>query len=426
MECKIITPKEKKIILENFASLTTLQSINYVLPLIVLPYLVRTIGPEKFGLIAFAQAFIQYFMILTDYGFSLSATRKISLCTGQKDTCAIFSSVMTVKFILAGASFLILMIIINFVPKFKHDWLLYVFSFGAVIGNTLFPVWFFQGQEKMRYISIINIAGGLIYAGFIFLFIRSPRDYLLVPLFNSLFFLGTGIMGLRVAFKKFNLEFVIQSYSDIKEELKTSWNIFTSVVAINAYTTTRIFAVGLLTNNILTGYYSIAERIAGVVQTFPLASLSQAVYPRISKIFSRSKKRALGLMHKAQHSTTLTCLICVPVIFFISPLIIRFACGVQYPEVIISLKLLLISIFFTSANAFKVQFLLVCGRADIYSRIHIRAALLGLPLIFIFIHYFSYLGAAVATITIEAIIFISTSQILYALINNPKGPYLKK
>ncbi|MDD5196789.1 MAG: flippase [Candidatus Omnitrophota bacterium] len=422
MDKKIITPKEKRVILENFTSLSTLQGISYLIPLVILPYLIRVIGPEKFGLIAFAQALIQYFMIFTDYGFSLTATRKISLCKDQKQASTIFSTVMTVKFILAFLSYLILLFLINAIPKFRHDWLLYVFSFGAVIGNTLFPVWLFQGAEKMKFITIINIIGGIIYTVSLFIFVKEPADYLLVPLLNSLFFIITGLLGLYIAFKEFDLEFVFQSYSNIREELKTGWEIFISIVAINTYTATRIFAVGLLTNNTLTGYYSIAEKITGVIQAFPLASLSQAIYPRISKIFAKSKRRALRLMHKVQHSTTLTYLLAIPVLFFLSPVIVKIACGKNYPEVVISLKLLLLSMFFISANAFKVQFLLVCGRPDIYSRIHVLAALLGLPLIFIFIHYFSYLGAAAATITIETIIFISTSQILYALTNNYRKP----
>ncbi len=403
------SPVERKMVLKNVAFLSVLQAITYILPVIVLPYLFRVIGPEKFGLVCFAQAFVQYFMILTDYGFSISATKEISLCCGEKTrVCSVFSSVMTVKLGLAALSLIALTTIVYFIPKFRNDWLVYVFSFGAVLGNTLFPVWFFQGTEKMKHIADLNIIGGIFFALSIFLLVKTPQDYLLVPLINSCVFLITGLLGLYIVFRRFGVSFKFQGYKNIRQQLKAGWDIFVSVVAINTYTTTRIFTVGLLTNNTITGFYSIAEKIANFIQTFPLASFSQAIFPRLSKIFHKNKAKAVKIMQRLQHITTNISLICLPIIFVFAHLIVRVICGGDYKETVLSLRLLVVSVFFISSNAFRVQFLLVCGKTHIYSRIHVIMALVGLPLIFLLIYAFSYTGAAIATVIIEAGIFIIT------------------
>ncbi|MDD5116486.1 MAG: flippase [Candidatus Omnitrophica bacterium] len=407
---RIVTHKERKIVLGNFISLTTLQTISYILPLIILPYLIRVIGIEKFGLIAFAMSFVQYFMILTDYGFSLSATKTISLIGEHKQRVSeVFSSVMTVKFILAGLSFLMLGAIVYFVPKFKGDWLVYILSFGSVIGNTLFPVWFFQGKEKMNYISLVNVAGGLIYALCLFIFVKGPQDFLLIPVMNSLQSIVGGLLGLYIVFRKFQVRFILQKYATIKQEIRTGWDIFISILSINAYTTSRVFAMGLLTNNVITGYYSLAEKIASYIQTFPMDSFTRAVFPRISNVFARNKQRAVAIMYRIQDGITLGFVISLPIAYILAPWIIQLVCGVAYKEVIVTLRLLLAAVFFVGANNFKVQFLLVCGKQDLYAKIHIGAALIGLPLIFILIYQFSYIGAAFATVLIEAGVFIFTS-----------------
>ena len=70
---------DKRVLIENTISIAITQILTYVMPLISLPYLSRVLGVEKFGLVFWAQACIQYFMLITEYGFNWSASIEISI-----------------------------------------------------------------------------------------------------------------------------------------------------------------------------------------------------------------------------------------------------------------------------------------------------------------------------------------------------------
>jgi len=397
----------------NFFSLSVLQALNYILPLITLPYLVRVLGPEKYGLISFVQAFIAYFSILTDYGFGLSATREISINRENKEKVSeIFSSVMTIKIFLGILSFVILGLVLLSVPKFGNEWLLYIFTFGTVLGNILFPVWFFQGMENMKWITILNIIARSIFTVLIFVFVHKESDYLNVAIINSLGLIIAGIISLIIVFKNFKIKFILPKLENIKYQLKEGWHIFIAQVAVSGYTYSRTFAVGLFTNNTITGYYAIAEKLMNVIQTFPLGSITQSLYPRISKIYTENKQKAINLMKRFQKFTTLAYLIGLPIVYFLSPWLIKIITGEPYPEVILALRLLLLAIFFINANAFRVNFLLISGRDNIYSKIHIIMGIIGLFLTFLMTYFFSFVGTAISIIIISSFVFILTIKYL--------------
>lgn len=103
-------------ILKNIISLIGIQGVNYIIPLITLPYLVRILQPAGYGSLGFSLAIIQYFTILTDYGFNLSVTQKIAINRDDKTFISkTFWSVISCKLLLGvgGGVVLFLMLLIN-------------------------------------------------------------------------------------------------------------------------------------------------------------------------------------------------------------------------------------------------------------------------------------------------------------------------
>ncbi len=285
----MITKSDKKRLLSNFFSLVSLQGVNYILPLLTFPYLVRVLGVEYFGLLAFATAIITYFTIITDYGFNLTATREISVHRDNKEkVIEIFSAVMSIQFILMLLSFLLLVILIFSFERFSKDWEVYFITFGTVIGQMLFPVWFFQGMERMKYITYLNIFAKSIFTVAIFIFVKEQNDFYLVPLFTSIGFILAGILSLVIIQKEFKVKFVFQPIDTIKYYLFDGWYLFKTRIFVSLYTVTNIFLLGVFTNNTVVGFYSIAERIVNAVGGL-FAPANQAIYPFMTKLYQEKK-----------------------------------------------------------------------------------------------------------------------------------------
>lgn len=274
---------KKKRLLDNFLSLGALKIVGYVLPLISLPYLSRILGAEMFGLVFFALAFVQYFNILTDYGFGLSATREIAINRhNSKNLSNIFSAVFFIKLVLLLISFLILCLCVALIPKLRENSLIFIFSFIMVIGNTIYPVWFFQGMERMKYITFLNILSKVIFLVLIFIFVKQQSDYLIVPLLNSLGFLIAGIIGMYFAIKHLGAKLYIPKWNAIKKQFRYSTEFFLSRASLSVYSNTNTFFLGLISSNLMVGLYVSAEKIYNAIDSF-MGPLSDALYPYIAK-----------------------------------------------------------------------------------------------------------------------------------------------
>ncbi len=409
---KFLNTTDKKRLLSNFLSLSILQGANYILPLITLPYLVRVLGAEKFGLIMFAQAFIQYFVTLTDYGFNLSATREISIHRDNKEKVSeIFSSIMIIKFGLLILSFILLTLIVFSFEKFRKDWIIYYLTFGIVVGQVLFPVWLFQGMEKMKYITFLNILSKLLFTVAIFIFIHKTSDFIYVPLINSLGFITAGIIGLWIVFKTFNITFKYIGRNILIHHLKEGWHIFISSVAINLYTVSNTFILGIFTNNTIVGYYSAAEKLIKAIQGL-LIPVSQTIYPYISKLINESLKKAILFLKKMLILIGSISFLFSLILFLFSEEIVNIVLGYQYKESIVVLKILAFLPFIVAlSNLFGIQTMLTLNYKKAFSNILVSASIINILLAFILVPLYKHIGISFALLISE--IFVTVTMFLY-------------
>ena len=147
--------KQHKKIIENFSYLSVLQILSLITPLITYPYLVKTLGEVMYGTVVFAQAVVTYFNILVVFGFNFTAARDVSLHRDNpKKLNEIISAVTIIKTLFLIVSLLLISGYMLYVSQI--DYILYYLSFWICLNEILFPTWFFQGIEEMKYITFIN------------------------------------------------------------------------------------------------------------------------------------------------------------------------------------------------------------------------------------------------------------------------------
>lgn len=282
----------------NIVSLFILQGANYALPLLVIPYLVRVLGPEYYGRIAFAQAFITYFMVLTDYGFNLSATRAIAQVRDDKQAVSrIASAVMLVKMGIMAAGFVIMLGLVFVVPEWRNDWALYAWVYLMVVGSVLFPVWLFQGLEKMRHITFFTIISRLLLLLAILLFVKETSDYHLAAALQAGSMALAGVMSLAFLPRIISVHWHWPGWKELHHVARNGWHVFLASFGGSIYNNSNVFFLGIVASSTVVGYFAAADKLIKAVQNL-IVPVSQAVYPHVANLMKDSQDKAVAFVRK--------------------------------------------------------------------------------------------------------------------------------
>jgi PST family polysaccharide transporter len=308
----------KKPMAQNFVALVLLQGINYLMPLLSFPFLFRVLGVEYWGLVSFGHTVMQYFVMFTDFGFNLSGTRYISVHRDSPESINRYlNSAFICRFVLASVSFLMLLVLTVFVDKFKQESLFFISYFGIVVGNMMFPVWYFQGMEKMKYITVFNVIAKSVSFIPFFIFIRKPQDYMLVPAFYSIGFILAGFISIYIIYFREKKKWFIPAFREIRLVFTDSFTYFLSRLSLSMFTNINTLVIGLACGNMAVGYYSAAEKLYQAYNQL-LIPFSGVLFPHVSKTQDVSFfKRVLKYIVPSNVALLIGILLCSSLIIWI-------------------------------------------------------------------------------------------------------------
>jgi len=384
-----------------------LQGLNYFAPLLVFPYLIIVLGAEKFGYIGFSLAVMWFLMLVVDFGFNLSGTKRIALAKdNQVELNKIFTATFYAKIGLLVASFLILLILVQ-VPQFAvYRQVLFV-MFLMVVGQTFTFVWLFQGLGQIRFIAIFNAIARLSILPLMFIFVKSPDDYLTAAFLQSFVSIFAMLISVAYVVKKRWVQLTVFVRQNVLVELKESYPIFLSSAATSIYMASFVLVLGFFKNPEVVGQYTAVDRIMRAMSILVFAPVAQAFYPKIVSLGVENRAQALALVKKIFTFVVAAMMLIFFALFFLSPLAIDFL-PESYENTLPIFRIMAFVPIFVGAGGIVAQLgILALGNETDkknYQRVYFIAGTVALISIFISVPLWGAIGASVSLLITEVVV----------------------
>lgn len=318
---KLQSLRNNRNILSSTFYLGIIEFVKLLLPFVALPYIYSTVGIDKYGLILFVQSIVAYFSILIGFGFDISAVRSVAIYRDdKKELGRIVFAVLGVKLILLLISLVLLTIIVFSFDFFRVNAILYYFVFLSCISDLLFPVWFFQGIEKMKIITLVQFSSVLFYVVTIFLFVNTQSDYIYVPLLQSCGLVLSGLLGFFLLIWKEKLPFSVPTRVELVDTFKDSLPFFASRFSVVINTNIAKTLSGLFLGYHETAVFDTAQKISNAAM-IPLYVINRAIFPH------NANKQDRRFATKALFAVSMITIVVAVADFIFSPLAVRLIGG---------------------------------------------------------------------------------------------------
>jgi len=260
-----------------------LRVFNILSQYILVSFLVRTLGGETYGVFVWAFSIIQYLVIIINFGFNTYAAKYVVEESNDPNRInIIFSAIMSIKISLFILSALVFLISLSFFPLLRENSFLLIILLGFAFGEAVFPIWFFQGSEKLEIPTKIVFVFRLLLVITTLWLITQTEHLLRYALLLTISQILIGFSGLIFAISKLKIKLVRFGLSDIKQLIKESFAFFIGGLFGKSFNFAAIMLLGIYCSMKDVSSFDISFKIIAVMQ-LPFETLSAVLFPTIAR-----------------------------------------------------------------------------------------------------------------------------------------------
>ncbi|UWY28637.1 oligosaccharide flippase family protein [Flavobacterium sp. TR2] len=272
---------ENRKVMENYFFMTILQILSSLFYFLIYPFLIRTLGAESYGLYIFATSVVTYFITFIGNGFDFPGVKAIATNGNDLEKKShVLSCIFTAKMYLQFVSTIVFTLIILTIPALRENYVIYVICFLQTLSGIFFPQWYFQGVQRMKIVTYIQLLFKILSLPFIFIMIHSPKDLWIFALITTLVsLLGAITAALIVRFNEgIKLNWV--SFKEVKIWYKEAFPFFlsSSLGIVKEQSITII--IGSFFGMRDVAIYDLANKIILIPRTL-LVNVNLALFPKI-------------------------------------------------------------------------------------------------------------------------------------------------
>ena len=351
--------------LQNFLFLALIQSSTILISLISMPLLIQNIGAEQFGWVNLSFSVIIVFNILVGFGFNLNAPREVALNQSNKEVLSqLVSNVFSAKILLATFSTVLILIGAYGLNLFQGYQTVLVFSVFLLFSEATFPLWFFQGMEKMKLISIANVFSKLLYLLGIVLFIRDPEQSKWVNFLMGASGLGINILLLIYIRFALDIKFYKPRFLQLFALLKNTGLLLLSNIVTHFSINGALVVLSFFASATTLGLFSLAERISMVLRMFP-SMVIHSIFPNASKLLKEDMRAFIRYLKKVSFISLAIGLIVSLAVFGLAPVIVQLFSKTEFGDSISYLRILAFITLLACLNIMNVVIFLVNGQNNL-------------------------------------------------------------